>query len=120
FADGEALSFARGVSSLIAQDIDADGIVDLAMANTLSGAIMLLKNSGGGSFTPTEVGRTRAPTLLISQDVNQDGTQDLVTVDAEGRDARVFANDGAAAFQSAYALEPSQINAILSVSLARE
>ena len=79
FSDWIPLVLSSGVRDFIAQDLDGDSVVDIAM---LSGNVLLFPGLGGGVFAPEVVGPTSGPYgMLVAGDVNADGLVDLVRQD---------------------------------------
>jgi hypothetical protein len=80
-------------ASLVAEDLDGDGRLDLAAANVLSNSVSVLLNRGGGKFAPAVNYSTRylpsdnytpLPGLLTAGDFNADGRSDLALATADG------------------------------------
>ena len=81
-------SFPRTV---LAVDLNKDGILDLATANFVSNNISILLGEGGGSFLPQvtfSVGVT--PFTLSTGDLNNDGLIDIVVPNANSNDVSVL------------------------------
>lgn len=92
--EGEQVVEAGSVlSALQAADLDGDGDLDLATAN--SGQLLTLENEGDGVFGPSlglpTGGRIR---FLTTADANGDGRIDLVGTDSSADTAVVFENLG--------------------------
>lgn len=65
--------------SICTTDLDADGDLDLAVANGNAQKVMLLQNSGSGSFTIWDsLSVPNGAFSIISEDMNSDGLSDLV------------------------------------------
>jgi hypothetical protein len=83
FATSSARSVAagRGIVSLAGADLDLDGDLDLACASLETGAILVLRNTGGGRFA--HAGTWAAgdrPRALSAADLNGDHRPDLIAV----------------------------------------
>ncbi len=95
-------SFASGGSGidLAVDDLDGDGIPDVAVANSAPGTVSLLKNisSGPGNIafgSPVVIGPVTNSTSIRIGDLNLDGKPDLLAVSLDGNVASVFINNGA-------------------------
>ena len=69
-----------GPYAVIIEDLDADGIVDVATANWTDSTVTILKGFGTGALGMSgifDVGNQ--PYTLIAADINGDGHPDLVT-----------------------------------------
>ena len=92
----------HGIESLAGADLDLDGDLDLACASLESGAILILRNTGGGRFA--QAGTWAAgdrPRALSAADLNGDRRPDLIAVNRgtntvsvllQGRDALTFSH----------------------------
>jgi hypothetical protein len=86
----------RDPSAIVADDFDGDGIVDLAVANTIVDSVTVLlgqgiDDDGDGTFGETTSYRAPAtPFALASADLNADGRPDLVVAEFSSSEARVF------------------------------
>jgi hypothetical protein len=60
-------------------DLNGDGHLDLATANSTSNTVMVLKNDGKGSFLPNSYVTVYSPIALALGDFNSDGTLDIVS-----------------------------------------
>jgi len=102
--DGE---IERGPISLVAADFDNDGRVDLAVANSESNSVAILKGTGEvgapgkppflpGLLTPIQL--DNAPWSLEIGRFNKDGYPDLAVVMRHSNNARIFLGTGAGGF----------------------
>lgn len=91
---------ARGAASPVLEDLDGDGLVDLAFVGT--GSIGVLRGDGTGGFAPAATLATSGQQFnLVAADFDGDGRPDLATVQSEGIPyavASVFRGAGAFAF----------------------
>ena len=92
---------------VVAADLDSDGDVDLAFAQSDSGVsgqtVLVFLNNGNGTFAPhASFACGKGPATLLAVDADKDGNLDLVTTNgAWGElDVSVLYNDGSGAFGS--------------------
>jgi hypothetical protein len=100
FPAGVSYPLGSGPKSLVAADLDGDGLIDLA--GGVSGGISILKNGGEGTFPsktmiPLDSETSSHPSILAA-DLDGDGDDDLVTADNEPPGVSVLRNDGAIEF----------------------
>jgi len=93
-------SFAAGgvPNALTVSDLNADGRLDLAVANSYLGTVTVLLNDGSGSFSATPYSPMRAAPkvdFIVAADLNRDGLPDLITANYEPRTVSIFLNSGA-------------------------
>ena len=68
-----------GPVSVAIADLDGDGNLDLAVANTLSNSVSVLRGNGDGTFQSARgFGVGRSPFFVLASDLNGDGKPDLV------------------------------------------
>ena len=92
--------------SLAIDDLNGDGHLDLAVANTAAGAVSIRLGLGGGEFSATrEIQVGPFPDAIAVGDVDGDGDVDLVVTSnpsgAENDGVIVMRNDGHATFSYA-------------------
>ena len=97
-----ANSPATGVfpSAIAAADLNADGAIDLVIANQISNTLTLLMGNGDGTFTAAaDVPTRNGPTAMAVADFNNDGKLDLAVTNSVDQSVSVFLNQncGAAA-----------------------
>lgn len=81
-----------------AHDIDADGDLDLVVANEISSDVVIFRNSGAGAFTASApVGVGAYPTALVIADFNRDGVADVATADYHGNSVSILLGAGTGA-----------------------
>ena len=91
--------------SLVAADLDRDGLVDLAFTHAIEeerDGVATLINEGDGVFRragPTPIGR--APFGLVAVDLDGDGSLDLAAANALSDTVSILLNNGAGVFPSA-------------------
>jgi hypothetical protein len=83
--------------SLHAADLDADGDIDLAVANEAESTIAVFLNTGDGTFErmATSFPTGDYPTHVVVADFNRDGIADVVTADYRGNSVSVLLGAGA-------------------------
>src|SRR5262249_10551434 len=82
FRSGQSLTTVeRGLTSMVASDFKGDGVVDLAVASSLTDTVSVLLGKGDGTFTLDRNYPVEGRPLSIAVGVfNGDGARDLVTV----------------------------------------
>ncbi|HEY0156580.1 MAG TPA: FG-GAP-like repeat-containing protein [Thermoanaerobaculia bacterium] len=93
FAAGE------GLSSLLAEDVNGDGDVDLIRADAARKAIAVFPGHGDGTFgSRIETNTGVTPSRLVAADFNADGKVDLGVLDIPGAVVAIWLGDGTGAF----------------------
>ena len=93
-----------GPFSVVAANLDGDGDQDLAVANSNSDNVTVLRNNGAANFTqpassPETVGD--GPVSLVAADLTGDGNRDLAVANGNADNVTVLRNNGAANFTPA-------------------
>ena len=87
-----------GTFSVIAADLNADGMSDLISSNSSDNTISISKNTGTGiPSTPTQtvsVGSSRSPYMLAAADFNGDGKMDIAVTEYSRGKFSVFLGNG--------------------------
>lgn len=84
-----------GCRSIFADDLDRDGFIDIAAANTIDGTVSFLKNNGNGTFASRKDYLTPvAPYWVDGADYDRDGDIDLAVVSFTGASMAVLRNQG--------------------------
>ena len=102
-----ATTYSVGVSgtgsyAIAAGDWNADGNVDLAVANSGANTVSFLMGNGDGTFRLAgSVGVGSGPRSIAVGDFNEDGRPDLVTGDYSGSTVTVLLNQGGGDFSVA-------------------
>jgi hypothetical protein len=89
----------NGPVAIVAEDLNGDGKIDLAVANSGSKTVSVLLGNGDGTFGKAvdyEVGVV--PSLLVVTDLNQDGRADIVVRDASGSKVSMLLGTGDGGF----------------------
>jgi hypothetical protein len=89
-----------GINSLIASDLDGDGVVDLALANRTSNEVSILPGHGDGTFLELpkfEAGDS--PSSAVARDLDQDGNADLIVANRSSGLVSVLPGNGDGTFQ---------------------
>lgn len=100
FSDGPNLGTGSTSTGITLADFNKDGLLDIAVANSLvSGTVSIRLNSGGGSFA-SAVGYSAGsfPVWIRSGDFNLDGNIDLVTANYVGDNVSVLLGSGTGTF----------------------
>jgi len=85
---------------VIAADLNGDGNLDLAVADTLGGGIAILFGNGDGSFQQSKHLKTVGPLSLAVGDFNGDGILDIADVEAaQASVLHVFLGNGDGTFR---------------------
>src|SRR5216684_3491351 len=89
-------------SSVAVGDFNADGVPDLAVANTDSNSVSVLLGNGDGSFqTARSFGAGIWPSSVAVGDFNADGVPDLAVANRGSNDVSVLLGNGDGRFQAA-------------------
>src|SRR5690554_4374209 len=110
------MSLGSGVNptGITSGDLDADGIIDLAIANSGAANATVLTGDGFGAFSitstiPTGLGAAD----IVADDFDNDGVLDLAVVNTDANNVSILINDGFGNFASAVnyvtGLEPVSI-----------
>ncbi|RME72903.1 MAG: hypothetical protein D6776_07950 [Planctomycetota bacterium] len=83
-----------GTRSLAAADLDADGRLDLALANPNNGTVSVLRGRGDGRFEPREeIAVGTEPIAVALADLDGDERADLVVLDAAAPLLSIYPNE---------------------------
>jgi hypothetical protein len=92
----------QGPAALVARDFNADGHLDLAVANNQSDDVSILFGDSAGNFSaPTNYTVGMDPSAISAGDFNGDGKADLVTTNYDSHNISVLLGTGAGTFGSA-------------------
>ena len=96
---GPDVAIGADPNGIVAADLDGDGDVDLATANSAGHSVSILLNDGAGTFTRvgTDVTVGGGPTSIVAADLDGDGDFDLAVPDGV-TSVVILQNDGAGAF----------------------
>ncbi|UCE25117.1 MAG: C10 family peptidase [Candidatus Zixiibacteriota bacterium] len=100
---GYPLSCDAGLSphSVVTADLDGDGDMDLAAADTLTGQLAVIANNGDLSFSlPSLYWVGDKPTSIIAADCDGDGDLDLINTLRGSGEVSALRNSGGATFAS--------------------
>jgi hypothetical protein len=86
--------------SVFCADLDGDADLDLAVANSTSDNVSILKNNGDGVFQDTVNWAGVDPRSLFCADLDGDNDLDLAVTNQYSNDVSIFENDGDGTFQS--------------------
>ncbi len=80
-------------------DVDGDGAMDLAVANSGANTVSILKNDGSGTFTQVStVAVGSVPLSVTAIDVNGDGAMDLAVANSGTSTVSILKNNGSGVF----------------------
>jgi hypothetical protein len=90
--------------SVAVADVNRDGSLDLAVANSGEDDVAVLLGNGAGAFSaaptsPVSAGTT--PRAVAAADLNRDGRTDLAVANGDSNDVSVLLDDGAGGFTPA-------------------
>jgi probable HAF family extracellular repeat protein len=101
FANTENYIAGRGPTGVSLDDLDADGDLDIAIANIVDNNIGVLFNAGDGSFSPQKLHAAGgSPLYLSTGDISGDGKLDITVVNIDSNTVRSLINDGTGYFSS--------------------
>jgi hypothetical protein len=98
------ISVADSPSAVAAADFDADGAVDLVVANEGSNNLSILIGDGLGGFSETSaspIAVGTAPVALATSDFDADGKLDLLAANVDSAEMTILLGDGAGDFSEA-------------------
>jgi hypothetical protein len=102
FASANNISVGTKPYSVAVADIDADGKLDIVVANYDSNDVSVLLNDGSGGFgTPTNFSVGTNPKAVTLADIDGDSQLDLVVANYGSNDVSVLLNDGNGGFGTA-------------------
>jgi hypothetical protein len=107
FGSATTFTMGAGASDVIAFDLDSDGKLDLATANTNVGTVTVRRGLGNGSFGAAatySVGTGTGPNQIVGGDFDHDGDIDLATNNSFTHTVSVLSNAGNATFAAAITL----------------
>lgn len=96
FTVTQRLAVGAGTRSLVLTDLNKDGVLDLATANTSAGTVSVFIGQPAGAFSePLQIPVGRRPRVVAAGDVNADGRTDLVvTIGATSEVVVLINNEG--------------------------
>src|SRR6185312_5658529 len=81
------------------KDINGDGKLDLAVANTGSNNVTCFLGSGAGGFSsPTNFPTGSGPVAIVALDFDESGTQDLAVANRDSNNVSLLRNNGSGGF----------------------
>src|SRR5438874_10137456 len=101
FRVAHSLPIAGSPASIVATDLNNDGIPDLLVANAKSNAVEVFLGKTKGQFTPAgkyAIGST--PTAMISADFNGDGNADIAIASETGDSVNILFGNGDGSLQT--------------------
>ena len=102
FSQSATVDVGNGPFSLVAADLNGDGLQDLAVANVLSNNVTLALGTGAGAFaTPVNLAAGLGPSSIAALDIDDDGDIDLAVANASSRSVNILRSYGDGTFQAA-------------------
>ena len=102
FNPASSFSVGDGPSSLLIEDIDKDGNLDLISTNFESNDVSVLLGEGDGNFgSAASFNVGNGPTSLLIEDIDKDGNLDLISTNFESGNVSVLLGEGDGNFGSA-------------------
>jgi len=101
FAGADEFRVERSPVDVLTLDLDGDGLLDLAVANSENSEIALFFGRPGGFSRGGRLKVGRRPVALASGDFNGDGLLDLAAANLEAGSVSVILNGGARRFSEA-------------------
>ncbi|HEX3472105.1 MAG TPA: FG-GAP-like repeat-containing protein [Silvibacterium sp.] len=88
-------------TSIVARDLNGDGILDLAVANAFGNSVSVLLGNGDGTFTTKSTPATgNHPDSVVVADFNSDGIPDLATANFDDNTVSVLLGNGNGTFSA--------------------
>jgi hypothetical protein len=99
FAPGVLYLAGLSPTAVALGDLDGDGLLDIATANTRGDDVSVLSNLGDGTFgLLVTLGPVHLPTSIAAADLDRDGRLDLAVTSGETSGRSVFLNAGGGTF----------------------
>jgi len=100
FAPRTAISVMRKAHSIVADDMNEDGHIDLIVATAGANSVAFLAGRGDGTFAaPTYWPVGTMPKFAATGDFNRDGHRDIVTADQDSNTISVLLGNGDGTFR---------------------
>jgi hypothetical protein len=91
-------------TAIVAQDLNGDGLTDLAITSA-DGRVAILLNRGRGEFAPAQYATAGVhPSAIVSADFNGDGVSDLAIANRDGNDVSILIGNGDGSFRKVAAI----------------
>ncbi|HEX4949492.1 MAG TPA: VCBS repeat-containing protein, partial [Blastocatellia bacterium] len=100
---GQATVVGRYSTALRAGDFNRDGLLDVAVVNTLSNSLSILLGKGNGNFLdPVNYGVQENPHSVAVADFTGDGAPDVATANEYSETVTLLTNDGNGVFSASH------------------
>jgi hypothetical protein len=100
FAPRVTLNVEHEAHSVIADDVNGDGKLDLIVAVAGANSVAVFSGHGDGTFDPPVYWPTGAlPKFAVTADFNHDGHRDIVTADQDGKSISILLGNGDGTFR---------------------
>jgi hypothetical protein len=103
FSTVTKFEYGSGISDLLIEDFDANGIRDFAVLNKNAEKISIFLGEAGGTYTLTsEINVGLSPTSIVAGDFNKDGKIDLATSNGGSDNISILLGDATGTFSLTY------------------
>jgi hypothetical protein len=103
FTDSSNSIIGNGPQSVVTGDFNGDGILDLAVTNSLSNSVTILLGNGDGTFTAAQNSPATGnkPLGIVAGDFNGDGILDLAVANSLSNTVTILLGNGDGTFSAA-------------------
>ena len=101
FGQFSAYTTGRSTDSLVAADLNADGVIDLVLSSSGENTVTVLLGKGDGTFrSQVDFGTGDGPSALAVADLNSDGHLDVITPNVRASTVAVIFGNGDGSMQT--------------------